>query len=165
VSITFNADEIFEMAEEIERNGARFYRDAATQVPDADTKKFLEDMGEMEDTHLTIFSTMRSKLTAADTEMTTYDPDDQGALYLQAMADAHGTEGRISVAEPLTGKETLDEIIQIALRAEKNSVCFYLGLKDLVHSDSGKDQVGKIIKEEMGHIAILQTKLTALNNG
>ena len=80
------------------------------------------------------------------------------------MADAHGTEGRISVDEPLTGKETLEEIIQIALRAEKNSVCFYLGLKDLVSSDSGKEQVSRIIKEEMGHIAVLQTKLTALNN-
>lgn len=164
MSITFNADEIFEMAEQIERNGARFYRDAAKQVPDAGTQKFLEDMGEMEDTHLAIFSAMRSGLSTSDAEMLTFDPDDQGARYLQAMADAHGTEGRISVDEPLTGKETLEEIIQIALRAEKNSVCFYLGLKDLVPSDSGKAQVGKIIKEEMGHIAVLQTKLTALNN-
>ena len=164
MSISFNADEIFEMAEQIERNGARFYRDAAKQVPDPATKKFLEGLGEMEDTHVTIFSTMRSELTEADAKMVTYDPDDQGALYLQAMADAHGTEGRISVDEPLTGKETLEEIIQIALRAEKNSVCFYLGLKDLVSSDSGKEQVSRIIKEEMGHIAVLQTKLTALNN-
>jgi hypothetical protein len=28
MSITFNVDEIFEMAEEIERNGAKFYREA-----------------------------------------------------------------------------------------------------------------------------------------
>lgn len=29
MSFNFNADEIFEMAEEIERNGAKFYRKAA----------------------------------------------------------------------------------------------------------------------------------------
>lgn len=164
MSITFNADEIFEMAEQIERNGARFYRDAAAQVSDSNTKKFLESLGEMENTHLAIFSTMRSELTQPDTEMITYDPDDQGALYLQAMADAHGTEGRISVAQPLTGKETLEEIIEIVLKVEKNSICFYLGLKDLVPSESSKKQVDNIIKEEMSHIAVLQKKFTTLNN-
>ena len=164
MSITFNADEIFEMAEQIERNGARFYRDAAAQAPDSKTKKFLESLGEMEDTHLAIFSDMRTELTGADTEMLTYDPDDQGALYLQAMADAHGTEGRISVAQPLTGKESLEEIIEIALKAEKNSICFYLGIKDLVTSDSSTEQVSQIIKEEMGHIAVRQKKLSTLNN-
>ncbi|NQV35842.1 MAG: ferritin family protein [Phycisphaeraceae bacterium] len=163
MSITFNVDEIFEMAEQIERNGARFYRDAAAQVPDKQTRAFLESLGEMEDTHLTIFTTMRSGLTESANDIITYDPDDQGAQYLQAMADAHGTEGRISVEQPLTGKETLEEILQLALAAEKNSICFYIGLKDLVPSDSGKTQVDHIIKEEMGHIAILQTKLTAQN--
>ncbi|MCP4450148.1 MAG: ferritin family protein [Planctomycetes bacterium] len=164
MSITFNPDEIFEMAEQIERNGARFYRDAAAQVPDKTTKAFLESLGEMEDVHLTIFSTMRSELTKGVNEIITYDPDDQGAQYLQAMADAHGTEGKISVAQPLTGKESLKEILQIALNAEKNSVCFYIGLKNLVPSDTGKEQVDRVIKEEMGHIAILQTRLTALND-
>jgi rubrerythrin len=163
VSITFNIDEIFEMAEQIERNGARFYRDAAAQVSDSNTRAFLESLGEMEDIHLSIFGAMRSELTKSVNDIITYDPDDQGALYLQAMADAHGTEGRISVEQPLTGKETPEEILMIALSAEKNSICFYLGLKDLLPSDSGKEQVGHIIKEEMGHIAVLQTKLTAMN--
>ena len=163
MSITFNVDEIFEMAEQIERNGARFYRNAAGQAPDAKSKAFLESLGEMEDVHLTIFTTMRSELTQSVNDIVTFDPDDQGAQYLQAMADAHGTEGRISVEQPLTGKESLEEILQLALNAEKNSICFYIGLKDLVPSDSGKKQVDNIIKEEMGHIAVLQTKLTALN--
>ncbi len=164
MGITFSAGDIFEMAEQIERNGARFYRDAAAQVPDMETKTFLESLGEMEDTHLSIFSTMRSEFAKDGPEIATYDPDDQGAQYLQAMADARGTEGRISVDQPLTGKEDLKKILQIALIAEKNSICFYIGLKNLVRSDAGKEQVDKIIKEEMGHIAILQTKLTAMNH-
>jgi rubrerythrin len=45
------------------------------------------------------------------------------------------------VAQPLTGKESLEEILQIALNAEKNSVCFYIGLKNLSPSDAGKEQV------------------------
>ncbi len=62
MAITFNADEIFEMAEQIERNGARFYRDAAAQITDAENKEFLESLGEMEDTHLAIFSAMRTEV-------------------------------------------------------------------------------------------------------
>ena len=41
MSITFNADEIFEMAEQIERNGATFYREAAGNTLDADVKEML----------------------------------------------------------------------------------------------------------------------------
>ena len=41
MAITFNAFEIFEMAEEIERNGAEFYREAAGRSSDEETKKVL----------------------------------------------------------------------------------------------------------------------------
>ena len=39
MAISFNLDEIFEMAEEIERNGASFYREAAKKVSDKETQK------------------------------------------------------------------------------------------------------------------------------
>ena len=38
-----------EMAEEIERNGARFYRQAAVNAPDEASKKMLLDLGAMEE--------------------------------------------------------------------------------------------------------------------
>ena len=47
MSITFNANEIFEMAEEIERNGAKFYRKAAQNTSDNQTKQMLLDMADM----------------------------------------------------------------------------------------------------------------------
>ena len=37
----FNADEIFEMAEQLERNGAKFYRAAAESINDQNAKAFL----------------------------------------------------------------------------------------------------------------------------
>ena len=38
MSYNFNADEIFEIAEQIERNGANFYRTAAENITDEDKK-------------------------------------------------------------------------------------------------------------------------------
>ena len=52
----FNADDIFEIAEQLERNGATFYRTAAGAVTDADAKGFLLKLAEMEDAHEKTFA-------------------------------------------------------------------------------------------------------------
>ncbi|HRS71257.1 MAG TPA: ferritin family protein, partial [Anaerohalosphaeraceae bacterium] len=62
MAITFNADEIFEMAEEIERNGAAFYREAAAKASREDIKKMLLDLAAMEEGHEQTFAQMRKKL-------------------------------------------------------------------------------------------------------
>lgn len=162
MSITFNANEIFEMAEQIERNGAAFYREAAAKAKDAPTRKFLADLAVMEDGHLAIFQNMRKELGQAEKESVTFDPDDQAAAYLQAMADAKGFEGKISPGLKLSGRETLSDILSMAINAERNSVVFYVGLKTLVQTDRSRKQVDNIIGEEMGHIAVIQKKMLSL---
>jgi len=162
VSITFNADEIFEMAEEIERRGAAFYREAAAKAKDAPTQKFLSGLAAMEDGHLIIFQGMRKDLSAADKAVAAFDPYNEATMYLQVMADAKGFEGKISPSLRLSGKETLSDVLNIAINAERNSVVFYVGLKTLVHTEQGRRQIEKIIGEEMGHIATLQKKLMAM---
>jgi rubrerythrin len=159
MSITFNADEIFEMAEEIERNAARFYRQAAKYTLDKKTKQMLLDLAVMEDGHLYTFKQMRNELSEEEKEQTVFDPDNEAAMYLQVMASSRGTEGRKSQTEELNGSETIEQIIKIAIDAEKNSIVFYVGLKDLVPSKMGKDKVGAIIKEEMAHLARLNQYL------
>ncbi len=48
MSITFNAFEIFEMAEQIERNGVKFYRKAAEIFTDRDISQTLLEFADME---------------------------------------------------------------------------------------------------------------------
>jgi len=159
---TFNANEIFEMAEEIERNGAKFYRKAAQNAPDNQTRQMLLDMADMEDGHLAIFQEMREQLSGQEKGWTVFDPDDQSVLYLQTMADARGYEGKISPSEELTGIETPKEILETALNSEKESVVFYFGLKSLVKPKAGRDKVEEIIIEELSHITTLLNKLKSL---
>lgn len=162
MSITFSADEIFEMAEDIERNGAKFYREAAEKSDDKETRQFLLEMAAMEEGHDTVFSDMRKNLSSEAKQPLTFDPNNEAALYLQAMAEAHGTEGKVSTDFKLNGNESIKDIINIGINAERNSVCFYTGLKELVPSAAGKEQVDKIIKEELSHAAILLKKLKTL---
>jgi rubrerythrin len=163
MSITFNADEIFEMAEQIERNGAKFYREAAGNASDESVKELLLSMAAMEDGHEQTFAEMRKGLSAEEKESNVFDPDNEVAQYLQTMADFHGTEGKVSSTEKLTGNESLAEILKIALQAEKNSIAFYVGVKDMVSSKSGKDKVQAIIIEEMAHVATIGGKIQTLD--
>jgi len=162
MSITFNADEIFEMAEEIEKNGAKFYRTAAKNTADKKIKQLLLDLAAMEDGHLKIFQEMRKQLTPLEKEQLVFDPDNQAAMYLRTMADGHGWEGKKNLSESLTGKEKIEDILSSAINAEKNSVVFYVGLKDCVPARAGKDKIQNIITEELGHIAVLNRQLADL---
>ena len=162
MGITFNADEIFEMAEEMERNGARFYRKAAENASDKQTKQMLLDMADMEDGHLKTFQNMREELSDREKEPTVFDPNNEAVLYLQAMAKSRGYEGRKSPDEELSGNETMKEILEIALNSEKESVVFYFGLMSLVPPKAGRDKVKAIIIEELSHITTLLNKLKSL---
>lgn len=164
MGITFNANEIFEMAEEIERNGAKFYRQAAKNAADKETKQMLLDMAVVEDGHLKTFEEMRKQLSGQEKGWTIFDPDNQSVLYLQAMADARGYEGKITPTKELTGNETTKEIIEIALNSENESTVFYLSLKELVPVKAGRDKVEAIIIEELSHITTLLKKLKSLNS-
>ena len=158
----FNADEVFEMAIRIENNGAAFYRKAAGLQSDTDNKIFLEGLANMEDQHRKIFTEMRTTLIEKDKSPKVFDPYDELSQYLAAMADTMGGEGSPSVADSLTGDETLEEILQTAVGLEKDSILFYLGLKDLIPLQSGQARIDEIIREERRHVAQLSNRLEKL---
>jgi rubrerythrin len=163
MSITFNADEVFEMAEEIERNGAKFYREAAGNTSDGQAKELFLGMAAMEDGHLKTFEEMRQELSAREKGETVFDPYDEASLYLQEMGGRKGYEGKKAPDLKLTGQESVQELLEIAIGAEKNSVLYYVGLRDLVPADAGRDKVEAIIREEVRHVAELRRQLNAIN--
>jgi len=163
MSIQFNADEVFEMAEQIERNGAKFYRKAAKGAEDAGTEKFLLELAAMEDDHEKTFASMRAALSPQERTSTVFDPEGEAGMYLQAMAGGYVFDMRVDPAELLTGQETLPEVLRTAIGLEKDSIVFYLGMKEMVPERLGKDKITGIIKEEMGHITTLSNKLASLN--
>jgi rubrerythrin len=156
----FNADEVFEMAEQIEKNGARFYRAAAKKIPEV--SQVFSDLAAMEDEHEKTFAAMRSELSGTEVVPPVFDPDGQAQMYLRVMADEHVVNVKTDPVEQLAGKETPEEVLKMAIGLEKDSIAFYVGLKESVSPRAGKDKVEAIIKEEMGHIATLSQKLEAL---
>ncbi len=160
MGIPFNADEVFEMAEQIERNGGKFYRAAAKKFPAL--RELLLNLADMEDLHEKTFAAMRAELSGAETEAPVFDPDGEAQMYLRVMADGHVFNLKADPAEKLGGIQTPQDLLKMAMGVERDSIAFYVGLKESVSAKAGKDKVEAIIREEMGHIAILNEKLEAL---
>jgi rubrerythrin len=155
MSYDFNADEVFEMAEQIERNGAKFYRDAAENATASPSKDLLRSLSKMEEAHEKTFKAMRTALTSAEKASTVFDPAGEASLYLQALADT-----RVFFEKKIDTTSLL-EVLKAAIEAEKDSIVFYLGMKEAVPPALGQNRIDRIIKEEMGHIRLLSKELVA----
>lgn len=162
MSVTFNIFEIFEIAEQLERNGVKFYRRASDITSDEDAKKMFSSLSEMEVEHERTFGEMKRQISSKEQDLMTFDPENEMALYLQVVASGHVFDLKKDMTELLTGKESVEEILDMAIQAEKDSIAFFTGLKKLVPEPRGKEKVDEIIAEEMKHIVILNQKLSAL---
>ncbi len=159
MNIDFNAHEIFEMAKQIERNGARFYRRAAEGVEDSEDRRMLCELAAMEEEHEKVFASMQEDLSASDQTSTIFDPNGEAVSYLRAMADGHVFDMKADPTDFLTGHHGVADILRKALGLEKDSIIFYLGMKEMVPQRLGKDKIEHIIREEMRHIVLLNREL------
>ncbi len=156
MSFVFSADEIFEMALKIEQNGEKFYRDSAAKLADPEAIRLLLKLADMEVDHQKVFNGMRATLSAADKKAMTFDPNSESGLYLASLANT-----KVFFEKDIDTSE-LEAIFKAALAAEKDSIAFYLGMKDLVPGGSSQEKIEEIIREEMRHIRVLGERLAAL---
>lgn len=160
MKLYFNADEVFEMSEEIERQGAAFYKKASGIFADPDTKKMLEILSNMEIAHEKLFKKMRSEILSD--AFKGYDPDEMATAYIRAFTEGKVFSKTSNMSALVSNESTLSEIFKMAIEAEKNSILFYLGIKNAIPETMAKDAIDNIIREEMKHIVILSEKLDAI---
>jgi rubrerythrin len=161
VSIRFTADEVLAIAEQIERNGARYYEAAAKITADASLRDLLLDLAARERVHEQVFSGLRGVLTLREKEANTQDPYDEIALYLQALADASVFRPQTETAAALPPGAGADEVLRHALALEKDSIVFYAGMREVVAEAQGRARVDEILREEMRHVATLTRELAS----
>ena len=162
MAITFNADEIFEIAEQIEQNGKKFYDVSAQRVSEPGAKKVLTDLAQMEADHLKTFQDLRAKLDAKTLEELTWDPEGESVAYLRAAADSHIFKATVDPGSLVGANAGAKEILELALQFEKDSVIYFMGVADMVPERLGKSEVLGLAKQEQGHIALIQRTLSGL---
>jgi len=161
VNIGYSLDEIFEIAAQIERNGAAFYRTAADSVEAGATRDLLLGLAKDEDDHEQTFEEMRRELVNKP-GVADCDRDGVVAGYLQAVAGQY-VFNRADPQGALSAGVSASEILQMAIDKERDSIVLYVGLVDAVPGPEDQGKVGLIIREERKHVVKLFTELKKLS--
>ena len=163
MSITYNAEEIYDMGIQIERNGQTFYQAAAESAAEKDVKELLTDLAHWEKAHIDLFKELKKQIPSDVQTDPGLDLDQQQLLYLKAAADTHVfTKNADPVALAKTCKGPID-VLEIALNFEKDSVVLYTAMKDLVPESLGKETIDKLIQEEISHISMIHEWMERLS--
>jgi len=154
MNVKFNAFEVFEIAEQIERNGSNFYTRAAELFDEPKTSQMFLNLAEWEKEHERVFARMKQELSEQNRHESSRRADDL-LPDPRVMAGMAVFGIRSDPADELHGRQTETDIVRRAVGKEKDSIVFYHGLKEFVPGRADKSKIDDIIKEEMKHIVIL----------
>jgi rubrerythrin len=161
--MNFNIGEVFDMAIQIEVNGAKFYRTAAELMKEnKKANQLLVNLAEMEDGHEVLFKKMKDQFVELESSETYFDPNGEAALYLNSFVDGKVFDVNEDVSKLLTGEESLEELLKFSIQREKDTIAFFMGMRELVPEELGSKKVRELILEEMGHIVLLNNKIKEL---
>lgn len=152
MGITFNADEIFEMGMDVEKNGEAYYKRAAELVKDKKIKEVLLMLMREEQEHYKTFKKLRDSLPPKSSLPTVGDPENQENLYLDALVKSR-LFNNVHEAEELASKvEDEIEALRAALTFEKDTILFFQTMKSMTREDLGREEINMLIDEERKHV-------------
>lgn len=161
MSTIYNIQEVFELAQQIERNGSAFYRAAARVHGDEKARTLLQSLAVMEDQHDLLFARL-AETVAAKQGQTAYDPEDEALAYLQVAARSHIFTTQRDPQNLVNEAKSIQDVLRVALQVEKDTVALFSGLRDAMPENWGRADVSLIIDEEKRHVVMLSAALSQL---
>jgi rubrerythrin len=154
----FKATEIVEMAVQEERNGVAYYVALAKKTANATVKAFAERMAGEERRHEREFTELRQQLGG-------YVPaesyEGEYLAYVRALVNDRFLPNEEKAKQAVLRATSDREVIQNALRFEKETLLFFSEMKHFVPQRHG-EVIDTLIGEERQHIADLAGLLAKL---
>lgn len=161
MSGVFSPGELIKIAIGIERSGITFF-DIMARTTDAEmTREIFEQFVEMEREHLTVFQNMLPEI-ENDPPAATLTPEYSN--YLQALIDDAVFTNDAIMGEQVSQTDSDIKAMEVGIRAEKDSILFYLALKDVMPT-STIATIDRIISEEKSHLQQLTAIKQKLETG
>jgi len=158
----FNANEVFQIAIDMEGNGKFFYEKAMEIIDDPDVKELLAFLAQEEGEHLKKFTELKAQLPKTATEDTIWDPEHEMNKYLQMMADMHVFRSDFDVEEKLSRVKNPEDVLKLGIQFEKDSIIFFLTIQDATEEKKGQELIGQLVDEEKKHLNKLSLELGKL---
>jgi rubrerythrin len=162
MGISYSADEIYEIGVTVERNGKRFYEAASNLAKEKTVKDLFASLAKWEDQHVKLFTDLKAGLSKESRENVSYDPANELLLYLKAAADSHIFRADADVPGLVSRCKTAIDALSMAITFEKDSVVLYSTMLNLVPENLGRQDVEKILNEELKHVAIITAEMEKL---
>ena len=148
MSISFSGSELINIAIGIERRGIAFYEIMTRSTGNAIARDVFQYLADMERKHIQIFQGM---LGEADKYQIPETYAGEYAAYLQALVDSAVFTDDMVTSEMATKAGSDIEALELAISAEKDSILFYYGMKEIMPKRA-QLTVNKIIAEEKSHL-------------
>jgi rubrerythrin len=161
MSISFSGSELINIAIGIEERGIVFYDVMAKSTQNEAAREVFNYLADMERNHIEIFKDM---LEGADKFQIPADESGQYTTYLRALVDSAVFSDDMVTSEMAAQAESDAAALELAIRAEKDSILFYYEMKEVM-PQRAQATVNKIIAEEKSHLrqlSELKKKLAAI---
>ncbi len=156
-----NAVEIFEIAQQIQRDAASYYQEAALKVTHPEVRELLWKLAEWELQHERKFSRMKRQI-LEELKDQNIRPSASGEYKALASLSVFALE--VPLPHEFTGKSTLNEVLEEAIRKEKDSIRFFEALINFAADKIALKQIERVIEEEKHHVSTLRKSLEKLKN-
>ena len=155
MSLQFSPDEVLELARRLEQQAASFYRDAAMTCSNPEAKELFLDLADMEMRHEQVFDALRDDAHR--------DPDhwprQAGKAHWQAVADIMLGKLQGDLGKRFDGKCSYHAILHEAMDFEKDTLVFFVAMKEMLRPGTPQESIDGIIRDEMGHLIELGSRL------
>ncbi len=147
MSYLLSVKEILEFAVYIEERGYEFYIEAIKKFPDPRATKLFQYLADEEFRHEKVFK----KLLALEGGLKAGEADPEYRAYMKEFVKTHQLGDKEAIHAKLARLSTLDEILDLAIGFEKDSIILFSELKEMF-AKGHTTAVKKVIVEEMGHL-------------
>lgn len=148
--------EILSIAETIERDGIDFYRKAARLFEDKELRKMLLLLADWERKHEDVFSAMKKELMQVYEQNLAFDVSSYISSSPLALKSLAWSATQSKSKRDFTGLEDKEEILELAMSRERNTIRFYFDVMGLIGDAVSKTKINEIIEEEKRHVSILR---------
>lgn len=152
----FQLDDLFEIAEQVEAKGARFYRQAARACPDADARRLLLGLAKMEEEHEEVFSAIRRQVLGLKSSS---GLDPQAAAQYRVVFQTLLVDLEKDLVRRFAGMKTARQFLQKAIDFEKETIVFLTQVTELVARPADRKQVQHLLREELTHVLMLTAEM------
>lgn len=156
--LNLGAGDVLAMGLDLERTAAKFYAQAARQSKDENCRALLDDLSRIEVGHERRLLSWRDRLPAEE-RAPTMERIAEAKVALSALASGPFVRFKTDPGVHLSGSESTEDILEIAIALEENAIALLTALMDLMPPQLSREKVEDMRSEEQSHRSRLDEQL------